>query len=76
MASGETADIKMYIAVDGVNRRPMAKVTVSGDDEVKVARLEAMTMRKDAKPLITVTQNSGTPRTFYYWFIVQVLEVI
>ena len=51
-------------------------MSVSGDDEGDVAHLTSMMVPAGGRLRITVTQKSGTPRTFYYWVGVQVLERI
>jgi hypothetical protein len=76
LASGETAVVRMYVAVDGANRVVYDEVTVSGDYAQKVVHFTAMNLRKNALPRVTVTQTAGTLRAFPYWFVVMVYEVI
>jgi hypothetical protein len=76
LASGDTVVLRVYIAVDGTNRVKSDEMTFSGPVSVPVVRIPATTLAYNAKPRITVTQTSGTPRSIPYSFVVQVMEVI
>jgi len=76
LASGDTVVLRVYIAVDGVNRVKSDEITLSGPVAVPVVRIPATTLAYNAKPRITATQTSGTLRSIPYSFIVQVMEVI
>jgi len=76
LASGEKAVLKLYIAIDGTNRRQYGKVEVTGDDEDKIARIESMTLPNDAKPRVTITQLNGSLRAFPYYIVIYELEEI
>jgi hypothetical protein len=76
MASGDTVVIKTYIAVDGTNRVESDELTFSDAQSIPVVRIPALTLAYNAKPRITVTQTTGTLRSFPYTFIYQVMETI
>jgi hypothetical protein len=76
MASGDAVVIKTYIAVDGTNRVKSDEMTFSDAQSIPVVRIPALTLAYNAKPRITVTQTTGTLRSFPYTFIYQVMETI
>jgi len=76
LLGGESAVVKVYVRVDGSTERLYDEVSVSGDYPQKVVHLTAMNVRKDAQVRVTVTQTSGTLRSFPYWFVVMVYEEI
>lgn len=76
LQSGDTITVAIYVAIDGVNRRKLDSFTVDTPLSNPVVHLLSMTLPKDSQPRVTITQTAGTPRSFPYWFIVQVLEVI
>jgi len=77
LAYGDTAIIRLYIAVDGINQDRSDEVQFSGSQPVPVFRIPAMTLAYNAKPRITVTQTEGTPlKAFPYTIILQIMEVI
>jgi hypothetical protein len=76
LASGDTVILRIYIAVDGVNRVKSDEMTFNGPVPVPVVRVPATTLAYNAKPRVTVTQVAGTPKAIPYSFIVQVMETI
>ncbi len=76
MASGDTVIIRPYIAVDGTNQRKSDELSFSGPQPIPVVRVLAHTIAYNGKFRVTVTQTSGTLRSFPYTFIVQVMETI
>jgi hypothetical protein len=76
LASGDTVVVRIYIAVDGVNRVKSDELTFSGAQGIPVVRIPAVTLAYNAKPRVTVTQSAGTIRSFPYSAVVQVMEVI
>ena len=76
MASGDSVEIRVYIAVDGANQRLSDKMTFTGAQEIPVVRVVAHTLPYNAKFRVTVKQTAGTLRAFPYSFILQVMEVI
>jgi len=76
LASGDTAVVKVYVAVDGTNRVLMDSWTFSGAQAVPVIRIVAHTVAYNGKFRVTVTQTAGTLRAYPYTFIVEVMEVI
>jgi len=76
LASGDTLVITEYVAVDGVNYRIYNQVTISGPYSAPAFRFHSKMLYKNMKYKVTVNQTAGTPRSFPYAFILQVLEVI
>ena len=76
LADGDSVEIKVYVAVDGATQSLSDKMSLSGPLDIPVVRIPACTLPYNAKFRVTVTQTAGTLRTFYYCFIVQVMEVI
>jgi len=76
LQSGDVILLKIYAAIDGTNRRLVDYVTIDSPMTNPIIHLLSMTLPKDAQPRVTITQTAGTPRSFPYWFIVQVMEVI
>jgi hypothetical protein len=73
LASGDTVVVKEYIAVDGVNYRLFAQVTYSGPVSEPVIRFHTKTLLYNMLYRVTITQTSGTLRSFPYGFVVEVL---
>jgi hypothetical protein len=76
LASGDTVVIREYIAVDGVNYKTFATVTFSGPVSDPVIRFHTKTLLAGMPYRVTVTQTSGTLRSFPYGFIVEVLGTV
>jgi len=76
MASGDVVIVKCYVAVDGTNQRLTDSITFSGAQSIPILRILAHTVPYNGKFRVTVTQTSGTLRSFPYAFIVQIMEVI
>jgi len=76
LASGDEAVVKVYIAVDGVTQRLSDPMTFSGATGVPVVRVMAHTVLYNAKFRVTITQTTGTLRTFNYAFLYQIMETI
>ena len=74
LASGDAVVIKEYMAVDGVNLRLYAQVTYNGPVSEPVIRFHTKTFKNEYK--VTITQTAGVLRSFPYWFIVEVAEVL
>jgi hypothetical protein len=73
LASSDTINIKEYIAVDGVNYRLFAQASYSGDVSEPIVRLHTKQLLYNMKYKVTITQTSGTLRSFPYGFILEVL---
>lgn len=71
--SGDAATIKEYIAVDGVNYRLFAQASYSGVVSEPIIRLHTKQLLYNMKYKVTITQTSGTLRSFPYGFILEVL---
>ena len=76
MGSGDTVIIRTYIAVDGANRDKVDEMVFVGAQDIPVVRIPAITLAYNSKPRITVTQTSGTLRSFPYTIIIEVMETI
>ena len=76
MASGDSVELKVYIAVDGVNQILADRVTFTDAQDKPVVRIVAHTLPYNAKFRVTVTQNAGTLRAFPYAFMLQIMEQI
>jgi len=76
MQAGDEVKIRVYIAVDGTNQRLADEVTLSGAQTIPVVRIVAHTVPYNGKFRVTITQTSGTLRSFPYYFIQQIMEVI
>ena len=74
LASGDTVVVKEYMAVDGVNLRLFAQVTYSGPVSEPVIRFHTKTFKNQYR--VTITQTAGTLRSFPYWFIMELAEVV
>jgi len=76
MASGDSVTIRVYIAVDGENQQLADELTFSDAQSIPVVRVVAHTLPYNAKFRVTITQTAGTLRSFPYYFIQQIMEVI
>jgi len=76
MQSGDTVILKFYIAVDGENQVISDNVMFMGEQAIPVVRIPSTTLAYNSKPKLTLTQTTGTLRSYPYSIIVQVMEVI
>jgi hypothetical protein len=76
LASGDTVVIREYIAVDGQNYRTFATVTYSGPVSDPVIRFHTKTLLASMLYRVTITQTSGTLRSFPYGFVVEVMGTV
>jgi hypothetical protein len=76
MASGDAVVIKTYIAVDGTNQKQVDQITLKDAQTIPVVRVPSCTVAYNGKFRVTLTQTSGTIRSYPYSFIVQIMEVI
>jgi len=76
MQSGDTVILKLYIAVDGENQVVSDNVMFMGEQAIPVVRIPSITLAYNSKPKLTLTQTTGTLRSYPYSIIVQVMEVI
>jgi len=65
--------IRIYIAVDGVNYRTYLTLQLAGPLQDPVYRIHAMTLCSNMKYKVTITQTAGTPRSFPYAFVIEVM---
>jgi len=73
LQSGDSITIREYIAVDGVNYNTYITLTLTGPQQDPVLRFHTKTLLRNMKYKITITQTSGTIRTFKYGFIEEVM---
>ena len=76
LQSGDTLIVKEYISVDGVNYHTFLTVTYNGPLTDPIIRFHAKTLLYNMKYKVTVTQTAGTPRSFPYSFIQEVLGTV
>jgi len=65
--------IRIYIAVDGVNYQSYLTLQLAGPLQDPVYRIHAMTLCSTMRYKVTITQTAGTPRSFPYGFVVEVM---
>jgi hypothetical protein len=76
MASGDAVVIKTYIAVDGTNQKQVDQITLTDAQTIPVVRIPSCTVAYNGKFRVTITQTSGTIRSYPYSFIIQIMETI
>ena len=76
MAYGDAVVIKTYIAVDGTNQKQVDQITFKDAQIIPVVRIPSCTVAYNGKFRVTITQTSGTIRSYPYTFIIQIMEVI
>jgi len=77
MASDDKVVIKVYVAVDGTNRRLSDVKEFAGAQSIPVVRVLAHTLAYNSKFRVTITQTAGsTLKSFPYSFVVEIMEVI
>jgi len=75
LQSGDTLEVREYIAVDGVNLRCFLTVTYSGAQDNPIIRFHAKVLYKTCLYRVTIKQTSGSVRTFPYAFILEVMGI-
>jgi len=76
IADGDTVVIRIYVAVDGQNRKEMDRMTIYGPIDPPIVRFPAHTFAYDMQPRVTITQTAGIGRQFPYCFLLQLMEVV
>jgi len=76
LQSGDSITIREYIAVDGVNYNTYITLTLTGAQQDPVLRFHTKTLLRNMKYKITITQTSGTIRTFKYGFVEEVMMAV
>ncbi len=76
LTSGDQVVVREYIALDGTSYRTYATVTYDGPVGDPIVRFHTKTIPYSAKYRVTITQTSGILRSFYYGFILEVLESV
>ena len=73
LASGDAVKVREYIAVDGVNYQLFCQVTYSGPVSEPIIRFHSKQLLYNMKYKATITQTSGTLRSFPYGFLLEVM---
>jgi hypothetical protein len=76
LQAGDALEIREWVAVDGANYQLFLRTTLSGPASEPVIRFHAKTLLASMKYKVEIVQTSGTPRSFPYGFIVEVLSTI
>lgn len=76
MSAEDLTTVRTYIAVDGTNQMKVDEMLFAGPQDIPVVRIPATTIAYNGKFKVTVTQHSGTVKSYPYNFIVQVMEVL
>jgi hypothetical protein len=75
LQSGDTLEVREYIAVDGTNLRRFLMATYSGAQDDPIIRFHAKVLYKTCLYRVTVKQTAGTVRTLPYAFVLEVMGV-
>jgi len=73
LQSNDNLTVREYIAVDGTNYYTFLTVPYYGPVSDPIIRFHAKTLQYNMKYKVTVSQTSGTLRSFPYSFIQEVL---
>jgi hypothetical protein len=77
LASGDALVIKEYVAVDGTNYQLfLPPVTYNEPTDAPVIRFHSKQLTYNMKYKVTITQTSGTIRSFPYGFLLEVLSTV
>ena len=76
LAEGDEVVVKEYIAVDGANYRLFTQVAYSGVQSEPVIRFHTKTLLYNMGYKVTITQTSGTLRSFPYGFILELMGIV
>jgi hypothetical protein len=76
LQSGDTVVIKVYVAVDGVNYRTYVTVSYAGPVSDPIIRFHGVQLLYNMMFKVTITQTSGTLRSFPYGFILEVMGTV
>jgi len=72
----DAATLREYVAVGGTNYRLFAQASYSGPVAEPVIRFHAKMLTYNMKYRVTVTQTSGTLRSFPYSFVLEVMGTV
>jgi len=73
LQSGDAAEVREYIALDGANYRLLYSATVGGPAPQPAVRFHTKTLLSSMKYKVTVKQTAGTPKNVPYCFVVEVM---
>jgi len=75
LSSGDKVTIKEYIAVDGINYKTFINTEFSAPLAESVIRFHTKTLLYNHKYKVTITQTSGTLRSFPFAFIQEIMGI-
>jgi hypothetical protein len=76
LQSDDNLIVKEYIAVDGVNYELFLTTSFSGSPSNPIIRFHSKQLTYNMKYKVTITQTSGTIRSFPYGFLLEVLGIV
>jgi hypothetical protein len=76
LQSNDNLIVKEYIAVDGVNYESFLTTSFSGSLSNPIIRFHSKQLTYNMKYKVTITQTSGTIRSFPYSFLLEVLSTV
>lgn len=74
-SEGDTFDITIYLAVDGINYQKYISYYVTFASEPVIA-FPPITLNPQVRYKVTIKQTNGTVRTIYYSFVKMTLTVV
>ena len=74
MQKGDITVVTVYITVDGTNYYPFLKHTIIGPADNPIVRIHTIQIPPNMGIKVTINQLTGTPRSYPYYFIAQVLS--
>lgn len=76
LSTGDEVVVREYVAVDGVNYQLFVQVAYAGPVQEPIIRFHTKTLLYSMKYRVTITQTTGTLRSFPYGFLLEVLGTI
>jgi len=74
MQTGDITIVTVYITVDGTNYYVFLQRTFAGPVDMPILRIHTIQIPPGMGIKITINQITGTPRSYPYYFITQVLS--
>ena len=71
---GDSITIREYVAIDGKNLRVFNTITLDGPTPEPAIRFHTKTLLSHMSYRVTITQTAGTPKSFPYAFIVELMD--
>jgi len=69
LQDGDEIIITEYVSVDGTNTRKLLSWKLANTQDEPVVRFHSKIIPRDGLYTITITQTSGTVRSFSFWFV-------